>query len=186
MPTQPAQHFINQQPVYALSISGPFARWIAGEVKLKEWGQKSIEVRPWNSSHRNIWVLLHVSQSSDYDEFFDLMPFTSKDCPKSSIVGAAVLSEVIRYDESKQWEQDRRKHCWLGSESYSEVCHGYGKAPFGHMLTQQILFDEPILNVPGDRAYWQPNAKKPDQAIRQRPAFEKAIAKIEADLARHS
>jgi hypothetical protein len=177
--TQPAHFLIGEMPVYALSIAGPFARWIASAATVEKWGQKSIEIRSWKISHRSIWVLLHVSQSPMYDYVFRDMPFTLLECPKFTIVGAAILTDVTEYTDAELWERDRSKHCWVGHESYRTICRESGKAPFGHVFTQPILFDSPILNVPGDRAYWQPNPKKPKQEPHQRVAFERAIALIQ-------
>ncbi len=139
-------------------------------------GIKSIEIRSWFTNYRG-WVLLHVSQMSDYDWLMPELGIPDEQCPKSSIVGAAKLVDCIRYTSEELWERDRSKHMWVGGESYEEVvwdCYG-GKPPCGHIFSSPVFFDPPILNVPGDRNYWLP--KKPHQ----QSAFEQAIALLNGE-----
>ena len=174
-------NMITSKPVYALSIAGPFGRWLVGNEKISGLGRKSIELRSWKVRHRDILVLIHVSQSTDYDHHFTRMPFTRKDCPKSCIIGAAVLKDIILYQTEDLWRQDQQKHCWVGDESFDYIYTDcYRGTPYGHTFVDQLLFEEPILNVPGDRGYWQPNPKKPIQQAKQEPAFNEAIRRIQA------
>ena len=159
--------------VRALSIAGPFAYWIATGRVIEPFGAKSIEMRSWGTRHEDILVLLHISQTRDYDFAFEFMDFGLKEAPKSSIVGAVTLKGTILYNSEELFERDCRTHCWIGDNDYDYVvgeCYG-GKFPYGHIFTNPVVFNQPILNVPGDRGYWMPNPKKAKQYEVQKPAF---------------
>lgn len=159
--------------VRALSIAGPYAYWLADGRVIEPFGTKAIEVRSWHTKHENILVLLHISQSTDYDSAFRQMDFGLEEAPKSSIVGAAILKKSIRYDSEALFEQDRRTHCWTGDDTYETIvreCYE-GKPPYGHIFTNPVVFKEPIRNVPGNHRYWQPNPGNARQYEVQQPAF---------------
>jgi hypothetical protein len=165
-------------PVRALSISGPFAYWMASQTEVPAYGTKSLELRSWRSKQPRTLVLLHISGTKDYDHHFAEMPWTIKECPKYSIVGSAVFQDCVEFgpQDEARFEALRRNHCWVGEEDFDEVYHDiYGKTFFGHRFTDFCLFDQPVLKVPGDRGYWQPNAKKP-QYEDQLAGFKSAIA----------
>jgi len=71
--------------VRALSIAGSYAYWLADGRVIEPFGTKAIEVRSWHTKHENILVLLHISQSTDYDSAFRQMDFGLEEAPKSSI-----------------------------------------------------------------------------------------------------
>lgn len=157
-----------------LSVAGPFGLVLAT-------GVKPIELRSWLTYWRGM-TFFHVSQSKDYDHHFKNLDIHPTQCPKSSIVGAGRLVEVITYSTEELWERDRGLHLWAGDETYQEVREDYygGKPPIGHRFEDAILFDAPVLNVPGARFYWAPT--KPDQI----EGFEQgmqAIAQIKAKQA---
>ncbi len=173
------QYAIDDMKVVALSIAGPFAYWMASGHTIKRWGTKSIELRPWTRNNfQNVMVLLHISSNTSFDCFFEQMDFSPEKAPKFSIVGAAVLSEIRRYEDAESFEHDRRSHCWIGDETYDQVVEQYGIHPYGHVMTKPILFDKPILDVPGNFGYWTPNPARP-QFSRQENAFKKAIKLLE-------
>jgi hypothetical protein len=179
--------------VRALSIAGPFAYAMAAQCDLEIemasgqviTGRKQIEIRPRRVNLRNTLVLLHISQTKEYDFGFDYMPFGLDVCPKSSIVGAAMLTDCLEYDarSAREFMADYNRHCWITGEAFPDVYSIYGKPFFGHVMTDFILFPEPITGVPGDRGYWKPNLKKPQQYNRQCEAFEAAIELVKQQQA---
>jgi hypothetical protein len=174
------KYALGDMKVVALSIAGPFAYWMASGHSIERWGAKSIELRPWTRNNfRNVMVLLHISSNTSFDCFFDQMDFSLEKAPKFSIVGAAILGEIRKYEDAELFERDRRSHCWLGDETHEQVVEQYGIHPYGHVMTRPILFDKPILDVPGDRGYWVPNPKKEKQFDRQERAFTKAMNLLE-------
>jgi hypothetical protein len=65
-------------------------------------GAKSIELRPWTRNNfQNVMVLLHISSNTSFDCFFDQMDFSPEKAPKFSIVGAAILSEIRKYEDAE-------------------------------------------------------------------------------------
>ncbi len=168
---------------YALSIAGPFGYWLASGRTIKPFGKKEIELRSWTRSNdfveKKPFVLIHISSTTDFYHHFHKMNFTLEEAPKFSFIGATVLKEIIHYDTEKRWKQDRRRTCWVGDEDYETIYDQYGGKLYGHMFTEALLFDPPILNVPGDRRYWRPNPKKEKQFERQQVGFAAAIARIQ-------
>jgi hypothetical protein len=162
------------QNIYALSIAGPFGYWIASAKKTAD-GIKSIEVRSWK---RNLApgtvVLIHTSSNRSYDDYFQPLGIDLSDAPKFSILGAVTFQGCRVYNED-WWEKDQKHHCWQGDASWKTVFEGYGSQPVGHVFSDPILFANPILDVPGEFGYWQPNPKKP-QFERQQKGFDKALA----------
>lgn len=155
----------------ALSIAGPFAYLIAT-------GWKSIELRSWKTSYRGL-VLLHCSGGTGFDWIFDEPDAPSRqDCPKMAFIGAATLVDCIAYTNSQQWERDLEVHQWLGDEDYQEIRQHYygGKPPIGHVFEDPILFDPPIMRVPGAFQYWKPKNQ------RQVEAFEYAWSYLDPAL----
>ena len=151
--------------IRGLSISGPFTWRLAS-------GKKEIELRSWATAFRGV-ILLHASSGAGYEHLFEHFGLSRKDCPKFALIGAAKLVDCVRYDTEQKWEADRKRHCWVGEETYLEVLSQYGGYPHGHIMEDAIAFDEPVLDVPGARNYWLP--KDP----RQKAGFEKAIALLE-------
>lgn len=160
------------QNVRALSIAGPFARLIAE-------GSKEIELRSWKTNFRGL-VLLHSSTNRDYDAYFSDLEMSPDECPKLAIIGAAILTDCIAYNNAQLWNRDLERHCWVGDESYETIRHDcYGsKPPMGHVFEHPVLFEAFILDVPGAFNYWQP--RNP----RQQTGFNKALAVIEELLAK--
>ena len=162
------------QDIYALSIAGPFGYWVASAKKTAD-GIKSIEVRSWK---RNLApgtvVLIHTSSNCSYDHYFQPLGIDLSDAPKFSILGAVTFQGCRVYDEDL-WKKDQKHHCWQGDADWKTVREGYGAPPVGHVLSDPILFAQPILDVPGEFGYWKPNPKKP-QFERQQKGFEKATA----------
>lgn len=160
----------NKDNIRALSIAGPFARLIAE-------GSKEIELRSWRTQYRGL-VLLHSSSSTDYDAYFDLLDMNAAECPKASIVGAAILDNCIAYTDATLWNRDLERHCWMSEEPYSDIRANYYncKPPIGHVFVHSILFEEPILNVPGAFNYWTPRND------RQQAAFDQAVSYIKSLL----
>lgn len=159
------------QNVRALSIAGPFARLIAE-------GSKEIELRSWKTNFRGL-VLLHSSTSRDFDACFDDLEMSLDECPKSAIIGAAILTDCIAYTTARQWNDDLERHLWIGDEPYATIRQDYynGNPPIGHVFEHPILFDPFILDIPGAFNYWQP--RNP----RQQAGFDKALAIIEELIA---
>ena len=153
--------------VRALSIAGPFARLIAE-------GSKEIELLSWTTNFRGL-VLLHSSTCRDYDAYFPILEMHPDECPKSAIIGAAILTDCIAYTTPQLWNRDREHHCWMGDESYATIRHDYynGNPPIGHVFEHPILFEPFILDVPGAFKYWQPNNP------RQQAGFDRALAIVE-------
>ncbi|HEY9635218.1 MAG TPA: hypothetical protein V6D14_17585 [Coleofasciculaceae cyanobacterium] len=145
----------------ALSVAGAFP-WLLAS------GKKPIELRSWGErKHRNI-TLLHSSSSSYYEASFVQHRVSRQQCPKFAFIGAATLVDVVCYDSRQKWERDIDKHLW--DEDYDVVLGFYGdRPPYGHVFDNPVLFDEPILDVPGAYGYWQP---KND---RQKKGFEQAM-----------
>jgi hypothetical protein len=168
--------------IYALSIAGPFGYWLASGRTIEPYGKKEIELRTWGRSDdflkKETMVLIHISSTTEYDHHFHKMDFTLEQAPKFSFIGAAVLKEIILYDQEKLWKRDRRHTCWVGDEDYQTIYAEYGGKLYGHVFTEFLLFDPPILDVPGDRGYWRPNPKKVKQFERQQVGFAAAIERI--------
>jgi hypothetical protein len=142
------------------------------------YGVKRIEVRSWirRTLLPGTPILIHTSSSHDYDHWFEPLGISLSDAPKFSIIGVATFQGCRSYFNKELWDRDRKDHCWLGDADWRAICQGYGCNPVGHVFSHPILFSEPILDVPGDRAYWRPNPKKSKQFERQQQGFEKAIS----------
>lgn len=161
----------NMDNIRALSIAGPFARLLAE-------GSKEIELRSWQTKYRGL-VLLHSSSSRDYDAYFDILNMSASECPKASIVGAAILDDCIAYTTAALWNRDLERHRWMGDEPYSDIRANYynGRPPIGHVFVHPLLFEQPILDVPGAFNYWTPRND------RQQAAFDQAANYIKSLLA---
>lgn len=145
----------------ALSVAGAYP-WLLAS------GKKAIEIRIWGEkSHRGI-TLLHASSGSEFEQSFEDHALTREQCPKFSLVGCAVLVDVICYDSRQKWERDIDRHLW--DEDYEMVLDCYdGRFPYGHIFEKPLLFDKPIRNVPGKYRYWEAAND------RQKAGFAKAI-----------
>jgi len=89
----------------ALSIAGAYP-WLLAS------GKKGIELRCWGEkSHRGL-TLLHSSSGSEFEQSFEDYNLTREQCPKFSIIGCAVLVDVICYDSRQKWECDIDRHLW--------------------------------------------------------------------------
>lgn len=158
--------------IRALSIAGPYARLIAE-------GSKEIELRSWTTSYRGM-VLLHCSASKFYDPEFETWGVLPAECPKSAIIGAAILSDCITYNTRQQWEGDEERHLFFGEfMKYPEIrrdCYN-GKPPIGHVFENPIVFEEPILAIPGALNYWIARNEK------QQQGFEQALALLNQEVA---
>ena len=132
----------------ALSIAGAYPLLIAER-------NKSIELRTWGEHKYRGIVLLHCSSSKAYDFSYEQWGVSLEECPKKAIIGAATLSDCIRYDSSEKWRRDIENHCW--DISYKEMLEEYnGKVPWGHVFTNPATFSVPILDVKGTFRYWKP------------------------------
>ena len=95
-------------------------------------GYKPIEYRTWGTAIRCV-TLLHCSGSEEWDYSFEDWGITRAKSPKYAIIGAAHFSNCVQGDDG-MWE---------------------------HVMTDPILFEEPILGIPGSRSYWRP--QRPEQ-----------------------
>lgn len=158
--------------IRALSIAGPYACLLAK-------GMKQIELRSWKTSYRGL-VLLHCSASRFYDPEFETWGILPTQCPKSAIIGAAILFDCITYNTRQQWEGDEKRHLFFAEfMKYPEIrrdCYN-GKPPIGHVFKNPIVFEPPILGVPGALNYWRPKTE------RQQEGFERALALLNQEVA---
>lgn len=150
--------------IKALSVAGPYSWAIAN-------GTKQIEIRSWYTSYTGP-ALLHASSGAGYEHMFDHFKLERKYCPKFAIIGAAKIKTCIQYNLPKLWDSHKSRHCW--DETYEEVLEQYGKFPFGHVMVDPIIFDEPILNIKGALNYWAPRTDD------QKAGFERAIAQLKS------
>jgi len=86
----------------ALSIKQPFAELILQ-------GRKKIELRKWNTKFRGTFYI-HTSGNIDKEM---MKKYGFKELPKQSIVGKARLVDVKKYENEKEFLDDKDKH--LGS-----------------------------------------------------------------------
>jgi|SRR4028119_395371 hypothetical protein len=150
----------------ALSVAGAYP-WLLAS------GKKGIELRIWGEkAHRGL-TLLHSSSGSEFEQSFEDYKLTREQCPKFSIVGCAVLVDVICYDSRQKWERDVDRHLW--DEDYEVVLGCYdGRFPYGHVFEKSLLFKKPVLDVPGKYRYWEAANE------RQKIGFEKATELLKA------
>lgn len=153
-------------PLKALSIAGSYPLLLAS-------GKKAIEIRIWGEkAHRGL-TLLHSSSGSDFEESFEEHGLSREQCPKFSLIGCAVLVDVVCYNSRQKWERDIDRHLW--DEDYEAVLDCYdGRFPFGHIFQKPLLFKKPILDVPGRYRYWEAAND------RQKAGFEKAKLLLKA------
>lgn len=151
-------------PPRGLSGTGPFPLLLAE-------GTKSIEIRSWDHSYRGI-VFFHTARFNKIHlpsyEYWDMQ---LEECPDQALLGSGILSEIVHYDTPEHWYADLNKHCWTGDPDYNYVvkeCYN-GYPPFGHVFVDPILFDKPVLDVPGSHKYWNPLND------RQKAGFHQAI-----------
>ncbi|MBX4196194.1 ASCH domain-containing protein [Candidatus Pacearchaeota archaeon] len=84
----------------ALSLKQPFAELVVS-------GKKTIELRKWNTRFRGEF-LIHASQNVDQEA---MEKFGFDTLPTGCIVGKATLVDVKKYNNDKEFENDKDKHC---------------------------------------------------------------------------
>ena len=128
----------------ALSIAGAYAHII-----LYNPTEKPSESRTWPTNFRGL-VLLHVSTSSEWGspEEYDIDP---NECPKMSILGAAIVSDCIWNDSDELWE---------------------------HVMSDPTPFEKPIKGIPGARNYWRPNNPRQVAGFNQAWINLQALGKV--------
>jgi len=84
-----------------LSLKQPFADLLAH-------GEKTIELRKWNSSFRAEF-LIHASKNIDI-ESCERLDMNSNNFTIGAIIGSAFLYDVKEYSNQQEFERDRHKH----------------------------------------------------------------------------
>lgn len=83
----------------ALSLKQPFAELVVS-------GRKTIELRKWNTKFRGKF-LVHSSKIPDRKS---MKKFGVKDLPLGMIVGKAEIVNVKKYDDKREFNEDKSKH----------------------------------------------------------------------------
>ena len=88
----------------ALSIRQPYAELIVN-------GQKTIELRSWNTKHRGVF-LIHTSKYKPTITELELFGLDIDNLGFGAIIGSAKLIDVKNYDDypSEEWNKDINKH----------------------------------------------------------------------------
>ncbi len=89
----------------ALSLKQPYAELVVS-------GRKTIEIRNWNTKFRGEF-LVHASKSVDKEA---MKRFGFDKLPSGSIIGKAELTDVKKYHNEKDFQEDKKLH--LASSEY--------------------------------------------------------------------
>lgn len=139
----------------ALSIKQPWASLIAH-------GIKDIENRTWKTNFRGR-IYIHASGIAVKEKFsvlsqeqrfeaethpknFNVLYFD--DLPKSAIIGEVDIVDCVINHPSIWADKSKAVH-----SGYFDL--GRNKPTYNWVLTNAVLYDEPILNVKGKLSFWE-------------------------------
>lgn len=98
------------------SLKQPFADLLAH-------GEKTIELRKWNSSFRAEF-LIHASKNIDI-ESCERLDMNSNNFTIGAIIGSAFLYDVKEYSNEQEFEKDRHKHFSVITKYFEGYRYGF-------------------------------------------------------------
>ena len=123
-----------------LSLKQPFADLLA-------LGEKTIELRKWNSKFRGEF-LLHASKNIDIDSC-DRLDIDIDQLSVGAIIGSAFLYDVKFYSTQEDFNRDKQKHFSI----ISKYLDGY---KYGFLIRNAKMFSKPIA-YPGQLRFFEVN-----------------------------
>jgi len=111
-----------------LSLKQPFADLLAH-------GEKTIELRKWNSSFRAEF-LIHASKNIDI-ESCERLDMNSNNFTIGAIIGSAFLYDVKEYSNEQEFEKDRHKH-------FSVITKYFEGYRYGFFIRDEKMLKNPI------------------------------------------
>lgn len=119
-----------------LSLKQPFAELLAS-------GRKTIELRSWNTRFRGQF-LIHASQNVDLDacSTFGIDP---SPLIKGVIIGKAILYDVKKYENQKEFLSDQSKHM---------ATSDYVGSKYGFLVKDAVRLKKPIY-IPGRLGFFE-------------------------------
>lgn len=122
--------------VKVLSLKQPWAKLVVD-------GEKTIEVRSWNTKHRGLFYI-HSSKIIDKKKCEELR-LEPEELIKGAIIGKCELVEVKKYESEEEFLKDANKHHALG----------YKKPNYGFILENNKRI-KPV-KTKGSLGFWTVN-----------------------------